>query len=105
MDAEFPPKLLAATLIQSLNSEKYLTSLIQTLYDNKHFTPASVINLVSRKHSRCQTNEQALFAGSPNKLTQKTKWDYQRQINKGQRNGKMPDRTPLTNNKVIQTRE
>ncbi|MBW0553555.1 hypothetical protein O181_093270, partial [Austropuccinia psidii MF-1] len=45
------------------------------------------ISRVAIEHSRRQPNEQAFF-GSSNKSIQKTKWDDQRQRNKGQRHGK-----------------
>ncbi|MBW0533910.1 hypothetical protein O181_073625, partial [Austropuccinia psidii MF-1] len=67
LKATFLPKLLAAMFIQSLNGDKDLTRLVQTLYDIKPFTPAAVISRVSIEHSRRQPNEQALFVGSSNK--------------------------------------
>ncbi|MBW0535214.1 hypothetical protein O181_074929 [Austropuccinia psidii MF-1] len=88
LKATFPPKLLAATFIRILNGDKELTGLVQTLYYIKPFTPAAVISWVAIEHSRCQPNEQALFAGSSNKPMQKTKWDNQKQRNKGRRSGK-----------------
>ncbi|MBW0542686.1 hypothetical protein O181_082401 [Austropuccinia psidii MF-1] len=90
LEATFPPKLLAATFIRSLNGDKELTGLVQTLYDIKPFTPAAVISRVAIEHSRRQPNEQALFAGSSNKPMQKIKLDDQKQ--RRRRNGKKYDR-------------
>ncbi|MBW0480304.1 hypothetical protein O181_020019 [Austropuccinia psidii MF-1] len=67
LEATFPPKLLAATFIQSLNGDRELTGLVQTLYNIKPFTPAVVISRVAIEHSRRQPNEQALFVISSNK--------------------------------------
>ncbi|MBW0461003.1 hypothetical protein O181_000718 [Austropuccinia psidii MF-1] len=83
LKATFPPKLLAAMFIQSLNGDKELTGLVKTLYNIKPFALAAVISQVAIEHSRCQPNEQAPFAGSSNKPMQKAKWDNQKQRNKG----------------------
>ncbi|MBW0520275.1 hypothetical protein O181_059990 [Austropuccinia psidii MF-1] len=99
LKATFPPKLLAATFIQSLNGDRELNWLIQTLYNIKPFTPAAVISEVAIEHSRRQPNEQALFIGSSNK-NQKNKWEDQKQRNKGWRNGKKFDRPPMNSGKA-----
>ncbi|MBW0507980.1 hypothetical protein O181_047695 [Austropuccinia psidii MF-1] len=78
--------------ILSLNGDKELTRLVQTLYNIKPFTPVAVISQVAIEHSRRQPNEQALFAGSSSKPIQKTKWDYQEERNKGQRNERKYDK-------------
>ncbi|MBW0531098.1 hypothetical protein O181_070813 [Austropuccinia psidii MF-1] len=83
---------------QKLNGDRELTRLVQTLYDIKPFTPAAVISWVAIEHSRLQPNEQALFAGPSNKPMQKTKWDNQKQRNRGQRSGKKHDK-PGTSDK------
>ncbi|MBW0543292.1 hypothetical protein O181_083007 [Austropuccinia psidii MF-1] len=98
LEATFPPNLLVATFIRSLNGDWELTGLIQTLYDIKPFTPAAVISRVSIEHSRRKPNEQALFVGSSNKH-QKNKWEDQKPRNKGGRNGKRIDRPPVHSGK------
>ncbi|MBW0470027.1 hypothetical protein O181_009742 [Austropuccinia psidii MF-1] len=61
------PVMAAAMFIRSLNSDRELTGLIQTLYDISPFTLSSVVNRVAIEHlRRQQSGEQTLFTNPPN---------------------------------------
>ncbi|MBW0473509.1 hypothetical protein O181_013224 [Austropuccinia psidii MF-1] len=61
------PVMAAAMFIRSLNNDRELTGLIQTLYDISPFTLSSVVNRVAIEHSRRQqSSEQTLFVNPSN---------------------------------------
>ncbi|MBW0536603.1 hypothetical protein O181_076318 [Austropuccinia psidii MF-1] len=59
---DLPPSMEAAFFLCSLNKDKELTGLIQTLYDSKPFDIITVTKRVSLEHTRRQNNcEEVLF--------------------------------------------
>ncbi|MBW0537300.1 hypothetical protein O181_077015 [Austropuccinia psidii MF-1] len=89
------PTMAAAAFLSSLNGDRYLTGLIQTLYDPRPFTMSTVVNRVSIEHSQQQqSNDQALFVGnSSNKYQQKPRQNELKTKGKNQRNVKKFDRS------------
>ncbi|MBW0585594.1 hypothetical protein O181_125309, partial [Austropuccinia psidii MF-1] len=84
------PVMAAATFVHSLNNDRELTGLIQTLYDIKPFNLSTVINRVAVEHSRCQQpSEQALFTNT--KYQHKSRQEEKKFKGKGRKFGKKPE--------------
>ncbi|MBW0554159.1 hypothetical protein O181_093874, partial [Austropuccinia psidii MF-1] len=94
--------MAAAAFLSSLNGDRELTGLIQTLYDLKPFTMSTVIHRVSIEHSqRQQSNDQALFAGDLSTKTQpKFRQNEPRNKGKNRKYPKKPEKGIVNNNEL-----
>ncbi|MBW0573243.1 hypothetical protein O181_112958 [Austropuccinia psidii MF-1] len=94
--------MAAAAFLSSLNGDRELTGLIQTLYDLKPFTMSTVVHRVSIEHSRRQqSNDQALFAGDSSTKTQpKFRQNEPRNKGKNRKYPKKPEKGIVSNNEL-----
>ncbi|MBW0501637.1 hypothetical protein O181_041352 [Austropuccinia psidii MF-1] len=62
---DLPPSMAAAFFLRSLNKDKELTGLIQTLYDSKPFDIITVTKHVSLEHTRRQNHSEEVLFNKP----------------------------------------
>ncbi|MBW0535832.1 hypothetical protein O181_075547 [Austropuccinia psidii MF-1] len=62
---DLPPSMEAAFFLRSLNKDKELTGLIQTLYDSKPFDIITVTKRVSLEHTRRQNHSEEVLFNKP----------------------------------------
>ncbi|MBW0557745.1 hypothetical protein O181_097460 [Austropuccinia psidii MF-1] len=62
---DLPPSMAAAFFLRSLNKDKELTGLIQTLYDSKLFDTITVTKRVSLEHTRHQNHSEEVLFNEP----------------------------------------